>query len=146
MDTSNLAMLSFDGVHLLLPQADVVTVEAQTSLDSATSVAGAMGTLKAGGEQWPAYALDGEFKFYAACPPNYKFCVAINCKDKAAFAIACEEVGSISITNDNELRPLHACMRMPDSPIEALLLRDGRLLLLSDVEAMRQYLSLEIAA
>jgi len=146
MNTKNLAILSFEGAHLLLPQECVAAIEMTSSIDPGTSVPSTIGILKTGEGEWPAYALSAAFEPYAECPANYQVCVAINRKDEVAFSIACEEIGKISIAADGELKTLQACMRMPDSPIESLLLRDGRLLLISDAEAMLRYLTLEAAA
>lgn len=146
MPEKKLALISFDGVHLLLPQGGVATIETASSVEPASSGNGAIGTLRAAGGEWPVYALASDFRPRAECPPSYKYCVAINRAGGAAFSLACEQVGTLSLGDDSELEPLQACMRTAGSPIESLLLKDDKLMLVSDPESMSQYLLPEAAA
>lgn len=146
MSEHNLALISFDGVHLLLPQGGVATIETASNIDRESTESGSIGTLKSGGGEWPVYALASDFRPQADCPPSYKYCVAINRDNQAAFSLVCEEVGTVSVISDDELQPLQACMRTDRNPIESLLLKDNKLMLVSDIEAMQQYLLPEAAA
>ena len=96
--------------------------------------------------EWPAYALASDFTPQADCPPSYKYCVAINRNNQAAFSLVCEQVGTVSVVSEDELKPLQACMRTNRNPIESLLLKDDKLMLVSDIEAMQHYLLPEAAA
>jgi hypothetical protein len=140
MAEQNLALISFDGVHLLLPQGGVATIETIGSIDREPSAAGSIGTLRSGGGEWPAYALTADFEPRAECPPSYKYCVAINRNDEAVFSLLCEEVGTVSVVDEDDLQPLQACMRGERNPIESLLLKDDKLMLVSNIEAMQHYL------
>ena len=140
MAIKNYAMLCFGGVRLLVPQENVATVEASELVVPASEVAGAVGSLVSEGGEWPVFVFSENFELRAECPPAFLFCVAINCANGGAFAIACDDVSKISITNDDGFVPLHACMRPAQGPIEALKPRNGKLLLLSDVDAMWRYL------
>lgn len=146
MSEQNLALISFDGVHLLLPQGGVATIETTNNIDRGSDASGSIGTLKSGGGEWPVYALASDFKPQADCPPTYKYCVAINCNNVAAFSLVCEEVGTVSVIDEDELKPLQACMRTDQNPIESLLLKDDKLMLVSDIEALQHYLLPEAAA
>ena len=140
MVIKNYAMLCFGGTGLLVPQENVATVEASEGLAPASNVAGAVGSLLTEGGEWPVFVLNENFELLAECPPAYLFCVAINCSNAGAFAIACDDVSKISVTNDEGFVPLQACMRLPLGPIESLMPRNGKLLFLSDVDAMWRYL------
>jgi len=146
MDTKILAVMSFDGCHLLLPQQSVQTIEVIGNLDRQTDTAGAIGNLKSAGREWPAFALTADLKPYLECPESYKFCVAFNLGVDAAFTIVCEEVSTVTVDNSNEIKPLQTCMRTSGNPIEALLLRDNKLMMVSDIEAMQQFLLKDVAA
>ncbi|MBW2471131.1 MAG: hypothetical protein JRE18_03535 [Deltaproteobacteria bacterium] len=146
MVVKNYAMLCFGGVRLLIPQENVATVEASEEIAPASNVAGAIGSLLAEGGEWPVFVLNEKFEPRAECPPAYLFCVAVSCGNGGAFAIACDDVSKISITDGGGFVPLQACMRLPNGPIESLMPRNGKLLLLSDVDAMWQYLVQERAA
>ena len=146
MAMKNYAMLCFGGVRLLVPQENVATVEASEGIAPASSVAGAAGNLLTEDGEWPVFVFSENFEPRAECSPAYPFCVAINCRDGGAFAIACDHVSKISIKNDDGFVPLQACMRLPQGPIEWLMPRNGKLLLLTDVDAMWRYLVRDKAA
>jgi len=146
MAIKNYAMLCFGGVRLLVPQENVATVEAIEGIGQACNVAGAVGSLLLEAGEWPVFVLSENLEPRAECPPAYLYCVAINCSNGGAFAIACDDVSKISIANGDGFVPLQACMRLPHGPIESLMQRNGKLLLLSDVDAMWQYLLQERAA
>lgn len=141
-----LAVMSFDGVSLLLPQAGVGTVEMASSVEQGqTDAPGAVGRLKSGGREWATFVLASDFSRQASQPDHYKFCVGINDENQnEAFAIACEQVGTVNIENENQLQAVEACMRTDDCPIEALMLKDNQLMLMSDVETMRRFLIPEV--
>jgi len=146
MDDKSLAVIMFDGIHLLLPQQAVVTIEMSDDIENSATAPGAIGTLKAETGEWPVYALDTELRPQASCPSHYKYCVAVSRGDEAVFSIMCEEVGAVEVEHDDEIKPLQVCMRPDKSPIQSLLLKDETLMLVSDVDSLQQYLSLEVAA
>ena len=146
MDTKNLAVMSFDGTHLLLPQQGVQTIEVIGSMNRHTDTPGVIGVLKLADREWPAFALTANFKPYPDFPESYKFCVAFNLDSEAAFTIICEEVSTVTVVDVDEIKPLQTCMRTPGNPIEALLLRDNKLMMVSDIETMQQFLLRDVAA
>lgn len=140
MEAINLAVMSFDGIHLLLPQLSVATIEVADSLSDEVDITGSIGSLNSGAQKWPVFALTSDFKLRSDRPGTYKFCVAINHNDKESFAIVCEEVGTLPIENASNLKPLKTCMRIPTCPIDSLMLKDNKLMLVGNVETMQQYL------
>lgn len=146
MVMKNYAMLCFGGVRLLVPQENVATVEASEAIERESDVPGAVGSLAAEGGEWPVFVLSESFETRANCPPAFIFCVAINCSDGATFAIACDDVSKISIANDGEFIPLRPCMRLPQGPIVSMMPRNGKLLMLSDAQALWRYLVRDRAA
>lgn len=146
MVEKNLAVISFDGVHLLLPQQAVATIEMASQIVKNDIPGETIGTLKTDTGEWPAYALAADFKARADCPPGYRYCVAINLENQAAFSIVCEEVSALIIDSDEELKPLQTCMRTEDNPIASVMLKDGKLMLVSDVATMQHFLTPRAAA
>ncbi len=146
MNKNNMALIIFGGVNLLLPQSAVITIEMVENIDSEVSANGAVGTLKSSEGEWPVYVLDQEFKSSQDYPPEYKYCVAVNNPGNVSFSILCEEVGSVMIEHESELKPLQACMNSATNPIVSLVYKDEKLMLLGDIEAMQNYLNLEAAA
>ena len=146
MKESTLAMMSFDGIRLLLPQQQVATIEMSTVIETQAEAGAAIGRLQPGPKAWPVFALDAGFGHLPQCPAHYRYCVAFDLDGRPAFALACEEVTTLALDDDFETDPLQPCMRPPHNPIEALRVRDGRLLLISSAGAMERFLRLEIAA
>ena len=146
MSETRLALISFDGVNLLLPQEGIATIETAINVGQGASVAGAIGTLKSAGGEWPAFALRADFKPHFERPASYKYCVAVNHDNQAAFSLLCEEVGTVAVDDSGDLQPLQACMRSAGNPIESVVLKDGRLMLVSGIESMQHYLAPEEAA
>jgi len=146
MNDNNMALIIFAGVNLLLPQNAVVTIEMIENIETEVSVTGAIGTLKANEGEWPVFALGADFKPQLDCPPEYRYCVAVSQPGKAAFSIVCEEVESVTVDHESELKPLQACMRNTTNPIASLMYKDEKLMLVSDIEAMQNYLNLGAAA
>ena len=146
MDIVNLAVISFDGIHLLLPQQAVATIELAGNIEDESDATDSIGTLSSGGRRWPAYALTSNFDKLAECPPIYKFCIALTRENEDSFSIACEEVTTISVNQKNELKPLQPCMQLSHSPVRHLLLKENKFMLASDIDAMYQFLMTDIAA
>lgn len=147
MDNSgNYALLSFDGVCLLLPQANVVTIEMSSSFDRQAQGNESLGKLSLGNQEWPVYAIDAQFNSLGECPQHYRYCVAVGIDGAAVFSLACEQVGAIVVESEDDFEPLPDCMRTPMNPIESLLYREQKLMLKLNVERMANYLSPEVAA
>ena len=140
MEVKNLAVMSFDGIHLLLPQQSVATVEMADSIDAEVDIVGSIGTLNSGGNKWPVFALTSEFKTRPDRPGTYRFCVGISHDDREAFSIACEEVGTLSVENASDLKSIDPCMRTSACPIDSLMLKDNKLMLVGNIETMKQFL------
>ena len=132
--------MSFDGIHLLLPQRSVATVEMADSIGAEIEISGSIGSLNSGGQKWPVFVLTSDFKTRPDRPGTYKFCVGINHDNQEAFSIACEEVGTLSVENVSDLKPVEPCMRTSSCPIDALMLKDNKLMLVGNIETMQQFL------
>lgn len=139
--------MSFDGISLLLPQSNVATIEVANSVvkDDAIDSAGTAGKLNSGGREWPVFALTSDFSKKTEFPSHYKFCVAMHDADQnAAFAIACEQVSTVNIEDTGQLSQVQPCMKSGDCPIDALMLRDNQMLLVSNIDSMQQFLIPEV--
>ena len=125
----------------------VATIEMIGNIENTEAVDGAVGTLKSGEREWPAFALAADFRPRNELPSSYKYCVAINNENQAAaFSLACEEVGTIALGGDLQVKPLQACMRTAGNPIDAVLIKDGKVMLVGDIAGLQQYLVTEEAA
>ena len=141
----NLAVINFDSVQLLFPQGGVATIEIIENMESAAA-AGTIGRLRSGGREWPVYALDADLNRRRESSVSSKYCVAFDIDGQPAFSLACDQVSSLTLHSTDQIKPLLSCMRDPKNPVEALLLQDDRIMLMSQVEAMHRFLATDLAA
>jgi hypothetical protein len=146
MDQINLAVINFDTVELLIPQGAIATIEMIDSMEADAGTAGSVGRLRSGGREWPVYALSADLSRRRECMASNKYCVAFEIDGQPAFSIACDEVSSLTLDSADQIKPLQSFMRNHGNPIEALLLKDDRLMLVSRVESMQRFLNAEFAA
>ena len=146
MQQVNLAVIGFDSMHLLIPQNSVATIEMIDSMEFGGGENGAAGKLRAAGREYPVYVLNARLESLSERSAAHKYCVAFNLDDQPAFAIACDEVRSLTRHAADEVKELPACMHIPGSPVEAMLLRDDRLMLFSQAASMLRFLTMDAAA
>ena len=140
MEQLNLARIGFDGVQMLIPQGGIATIEMIDSVELSDVAPGAIGSLSSGGRDWPVFALDADFGILNEPTDAHKYCVAFDIDSQAAFALACDEVGSLALASIDEIKPVQACMRSPGSPVDAMVLQDGVLMLVSRVDTLNRFL------
>ena len=140
----NMAVIGFGGVQLLMPQTSVATIEMIENLRAGDAAPGAIGFIHAGDRVWPVFTLNAELDICAERTPDNRYCVAFDLDGMPAFALTCDAVRSLELESANEIHPLQPCMQLPNSPLQALLLKDGELMLVSQVEALRQFLALDV--
>jgi hypothetical protein len=146
MDQINLAVVDFDSVQLLFPQGGIATIEMIENMEVETDAAGAIGRLRSAGREWPVFALDADLSRRSERSASNKYCVAFDIDGQPAFSIACDQVSSMTLQSPDLIKPLQGFMRNANNPIEALLLQDDRLMLVSQVDSMHRFLVTDLAA
>ena len=146
MNQINLAVVNFESVCVLFPQGGIATIEMIDNMESAADVVGAIGRLRSGGREWPVYALDADLNRRSVSTVSNKYCVAFDIDGQPAFSLACDQVSSLTLESTDQIKPLQSCMRDTKNPVEALLLQDDRLMLMSQVEVMHRFLAADLAA
>lgn len=146
MTVESFAQIKFDGVYLLIPQAQVGTIEISGNIDAEVSMEGAIGTVKSANNAWPAFALNAEMQQHRERPAHYRFCLCLNLADEAVLAMACEEVLTVSLESSTDLKPIPACMRIPSCPVMHLVLKENQIMMVTDTETMQRYLMPEVTA
>jgi hypothetical protein len=146
MDQINLAVVDFDSVQLLFPQGGIATIEMIENMEVETDAAGAIGRLRSAGREWPVFALDADLSRRSERSASNKYCVAFDIDGQPAFSIACDQVSSMTLQSPDLIKPLQGFMRNANNPIEALLLQDDRLMLVSQVDSMHRFLTTDLAA
>jgi hypothetical protein len=146
MNQINLAVVNFESVCVLFPQGGIATIEMIDNVESAADVVGAIGRLRSGGREWPVYSLDADLNRRSVSTVSNKYCVAFDIDGQPAFSLACDQVSSMTLQSSDQIKQLQSCMRDTKNPVEALLLQDDRLMLMSQVEVMHRFLAADLAA
>jgi hypothetical protein len=145
MEQINLAVIDFDGVCVLFPQGGIATIEMIENMEVETDVVGAIGRLRSAGREWPVYALDANLGRRSERSVSNKYCVAFDIDGQPAFSIACDQVSSMTLKSPDQIKPLQDFMRNANNPVEALVLLDDRLMLVSQVDSMHRFLATDLA-
>ncbi|MDJ0832372.1 MAG: hypothetical protein QNJ69_02550 [Gammaproteobacteria bacterium] len=144
MEVKSWAMMGFDGLALLLPQASVSTIELVQSVQPVIEVHGSLGTITTGGKGWPVFSLDRQLKPLSGLADEHKFIACLSDADDPVFALACEVVTTISDIEPDAFKSIQDCMRIASCPVEAVLYRDNQLMMVSSLPAMKQLLLMEL--
>lgn len=119
-----LVVLVLDGRPWLLPQAEVASLEPLLDLDPEVRAPNSIGALAYRDAWWPVYCLSGELRILPRMSERGRVCLLLN-NGADQFGLVCDQVEVLA--EPPPLFPLPACMRLPDSPIEALTLLNAGL-------------------
>ena len=122
--TRAFAVLTLDGRKWLLPQAEIQSLESLLDIDPEVRIPHSVGAVAFAGEWWPVYCLSGELRILPHMPDSRRACPLLdNGADR--FGLVCDRVEALA--GSPRLLALPACMALPDSPIQALVLLDDGL-------------------
>lgn len=119
-----LTVVVLDERRWLLPQTEVASLEPLLDIDSEVRPPKSIGAIAYRDAWWPVYCVSGELRTMPRMPEKRRFCLLLD-NGADQFGLVCDQVESL--TDSPPLFPLPACMRLPDSPIEALALLDAGL-------------------
>lgn len=132
------AVLTLDGCKWLLPQAEIQALESLMDLNRAVQIPHSIGAVAFAGEWWPVYCLSGEAQILAQAPDPRRACPLLdNGADR--FGLACDRVEMLAARPS--LFALPACMALPDSPVQALVLLDDQLGCVTTTERLAHLLA-----
>jgi len=114
-----LAVLVLDGRPWLLPQVEVASLEPLPDIDPEVRVPHSIGAIAYRDAWWPVYCVSGDLRILSRMPDHRRICLLLD-NGTDQFGLVCDQVEVLA--EPPTLFPLPACMRMPDSPIEALAL------------------------
>ncbi len=144
MEQINLAVIDFDNLQLLFPQGGVAPIEMIENMEVETDAVGAIGRLRTAGREWPVYSLNAELGRRNERSATNRYCVAFDIDGQPAFCITCDQVSSMTLHSPDQIKPLPGFMRNANNPIEAMLLQDNRLMLVSQVDSMHRFLTRDL--
>lgn len=120
------AVLSFDGRRLLLPQAEIRSLEPLLDVQAARAeFPGSIGAILFEGERWPVYGVNRELALLDVSLPTRRVCVMLSLGE-GYLGLLCDEIAPFGSSNPT-LQPLPACMARPDSPVHALVNHEGEI-------------------
>lgn len=132
-------MLKIGGMQLMLPRLQLRTLEPAADLLRAEAPACGVGWLHFQGVPWPAFCFDEDLFPMSAMPGSARIC-ALFAGHSCAMAIVCDEfVGHMDA--GWQFEALSPCMPLPDCPILRLAHRQGRIAVVSDCDAIGDFLS-----
>ena len=133
------AVLSLEGLNLLLPQEDVHSVEPILDVEPATNQRTAASWVDQAQERWPIYCLSPELDTMRDLPVERRVCVLLD-RDEVGFGLAVEQVTALQ---QGQLRffSLPICMRTPGSPVRAMACQDEAVLCVTTAIDLADYLA-----
>ncbi len=113
------AVLTVDGYKWLLPQAEIQSLESILDIDREVCIPHSIGAVAFTGQWWPAYCVSGDFQALPQLPNARRVCPLLT-DGVDSFGLVCDRVDALA--EPPLLFALPACMVLPDSPVQALVL------------------------
>lgn len=123
-ETRSFAMLTLDGRKWLLPQAEIQSLESTLDIDCEVRIPHSVGAVAFAGMWWPVYCLSSELRILPETPGGRRVCPLLN-NGADRFGLVCDRVDALA--EPPQLFALPACMALPDSPVQALVLLEDEL-------------------
>lgn len=122
-------MMVFDGLHLFVPQSDVISVEIISDILITYTTIGAIGWFGQHGQggDLPIFCLSQNMTLLPEMPDSRQFFVLLKAP-RLPLGIACDEVETVNFAKE-QLHPqkIPSVMKAPGSPIGQLLIYQGRI-------------------
>ncbi len=139
----HISKLCFDGLELLIPQDDVISVESVYELSTKTDQHKYLGYIPFQGSRIPVYSLSENLQLMSFVADNRAQCVVLK-YSAGWFALLCQEIKNFQLS-DIRFEPLPACMNHPAMPLTHLAQyrsssRDTQLGLISNADIIMHYL------
>lgn len=132
-------LIRLDLVELLVPQADLLTLESILDLEENGGQGGALGVIAFRRERVPVYCPTDALEPSPTLIPGRRICCVLATAEQV-FAIACREVTSI-VAAAAKLVELPSCMHSNHTAVRALGLLGGRIVSVTDAARLVETLS-----
>ena len=132
------ALVKLDGMHLMLQQDGIRTLESLADLRPDEPPENGIGWINFQQAKWPVYCLTEDLAVTATLPPSRRICALLSIKN-GFVGLACNEV---VLLQEGECRP-HAvpdCMTAACSPITALVHYGEGMACLTSTQRLADYL------
>ncbi len=118
------ALLQFGATRLMLAQPDIREIGGADDIDPADAPPGGVGWLRIGRQTYPVYCLSDDMVLTDGIPTLRQTC-ALLAHQGGQFGLLCDHVQILD--TPGAFHPLPECLRLPDSPVEALVLQPAGL-------------------
>lgn len=126
------ALLTMDGLQLLMPQNQVHALE--PSFDVQYPDTGGVGWITVAGLRSPVYCLSEDLKPLRKTPASRPICVLLD-GGAGLFGVLCDEVTMFEQDEPN-IAPLPACMRTPGTPLRGVVLDGEQVLCVGSADGL----------
>ncbi len=140
-------MLLFGNMRLLLKQQEIRVVEVIEDVETSSvkpeeALAGIMGWISHGEQQYPVFSLSDALDILDYLPEKRLLCVLLEVGVDAIFGITCEEVVSLDEVHHLPIFPMPESMRLASSPLSHLAIYQGKhVACITNSEALLDYLT-----
>ncbi|MFZ1830769.1 MAG: hypothetical protein WAW42_18810 [Candidatus Competibacteraceae bacterium] len=135
------AVLTLEGRQWLLPQAEIQSLESILDIDHEVRIPHSVGAVAFAGLWWPVYCLSSELQILPKMPGGRRACLLLN-NGADRFGLVCDRVDTLA--EPPQLLALPACMVLPDSPIQALVLLEEGLGCVTTTEHLAALLAVAV--
>lgn len=112
------AVLQLSGVALLVPLAEVYSLESALDVDRTRRSDRSVGAIRSAGDWFPVFCLSDDLDALDEIPDSFKVC-AVLAASNMALALACRSVSTLDSTALQH-HPLPASMHVAGSPVRSL--------------------------
>ncbi|MES2935711.1 MAG: chemotaxis protein CheW [Pseudomonadota bacterium] len=138
-DIKKVVVLRFGQFKLILPQADIRTVESIVDVDVQEPADNAAGWINFSGQAWPAYCLSDQLGFIAEVPQSRRACVILALPD-GYFGLICDDA-SVLVNFSVPIFALPSSMHLPSSPLYGVACFEGGFACVSDTTRLAGFVS-----
>lgn len=133
------AVLTFDGLNLMVRQAEVRTLEPASAVDwPQAEETNLVGRIDMETGRWPVFCLAAGLTPLASVPPNRRVCILLS-DGKRGFGLLCDQVKTVEAGRLN-IVPMPACMKSSASPLVGMALDGGDLTCLITTSRLARFL------
>jgi hypothetical protein len=132
------ALLKINGLHLLLPQGEIRTLESATDVDATATALHSAGWITYAQKRWPVYCLSDELALLAVVPSERRAC-AMLATGAGYIGILCDDM--IVLKDFSAQRyELPVAMKLPDTPILHLVAYEQGMACVSNANQLTSYI------
>lgn len=132
------AVLSFAGLRLSVPLAEVHSLSSVLELDRSAARLPVLGHIELNGTRLETIGFDAELNTLSAFPGDYRVCVNLGV-GSPELGILCQSVETLEHGINEQALP--ECMASNDSMVTGVALYEGEVLLCTGIEALARHLA-----